>query len=66
MPLRQHEAVVVGILRVLRIETHLAKEERRDDLGRGHAGRRVTGTRFGGRRDGVNPELGGNIAEGGS
>ena len=66
MPLRQHEAVVVGILRVLRIEAHLAKEERRDHLGRGHAGRRVTGTRFGRRGDRVDPELGGDVAEGGS
>ena len=66
MPLRQHEAVVVGILRVLRIETHLAKEERRDNLGGGHAGRRVTRTRFGRRRNRVDPKLGGDIAEGGS
>ena len=35
VPLRQHEAIVVGILRILRIEAHLGEEQRRHDLGRG-------------------------------
>ncbi len=64
VPLRQHEAVVVGILRILRIEAHLAEKERRDNLGRGHAGRRVTAPGLGRRLDRIDAELGGEVFQG--
>ena len=35
---RQHEAIVVGVLRVARVVAHLREEQRRDDVGRGAAG----------------------------
>ena len=66
VPLRQHEAVVVGILRVLRIEAHLAEEQRRDDLGRRHAGRRMTAPGFGRRLDRIDAKLGGEVLQGGN
>ena len=34
MPFRQHETVVVGMLRIARVVAHLGKEQRRDDVGR--------------------------------
>ena len=66
MALRQHEAVVVGILRVLRIEAHLAEKERRDDLCRGHARRRVAAAGFGGRLDRIDAKLGGEVLQRGN
>jgi hypothetical protein len=64
VPLREHEAIVVGILRIFRIEPHLAEKERRDDFGRRHAGRRVTAPRFGRRLDRIDAELGGEVFQG--
>ncbi len=64
VPFRQHEAVVVGILRVLRIEAHLAKKDGRDNLGRGHARRRMTAPGLGRRLDRIDTKLGGEVSEG--
>ena len=61
--LRQHEPVVVRILRILRVESHLAKEQRRDDLRRRHAGRRMAAPRFRGGADRVDAKLGREVLE---
>ena len=37
VPLREHEAIVVGIAGILRIEVHLPEEQDRHDVGRGEA-----------------------------
>ena len=66
VPLRQHEAVVVGILRIFRIEAHLAEKERRDNLGRRHARRRVTAPGLGRRLDRIDAELGGEVFQRGN
>ena len=63
MSLGEHETIVVGILRIPRVEPHLAEEQRRDDLGRGHAGRGVAAASFGGRENRIDPELGGEVAQ---
>ena len=65
VPLRQHEPIVVDVLRVLRIEPHLAEEERGDDLGRRQAARRMSGSRFGRGPHRIDAELSGDVLQSG-
>ena len=66
MTLRQDEAVVVGILRRFRIEAHLPEKERRDDLCRRHARRRVAASGFRGRQDRIDAKLGREVLQRGN
>ena len=61
MPLREHEAVVLGVLGIFRVVTHLAEEQRRDDLGCRQAGRRVAAPRLAGRADRIDAQLRGGV-----
>jgi hypothetical protein len=65
VPLRQHAAVVVGVLRVLRVVAHLVEEERRHDLGRRQARGRMPAAGLRRRADRVDPKLGSDVAQGG-
>ena len=61
--LRQHEAVVLVALRVLRIEAHLAEEKRRHDLRGGTARGGVAAASLARRLHRVDAELGGDVLE---
>ena len=63
MPLRQDEAIVVGILRILRIESHLREEQHRHDVGGRQARRRVAAAGAAGGSDGVDSKLGGDVLQ---
>ena len=60
---RQHEAIGLGVMRILRIEPHLREKEGRHDLGRRHARRRMARAGRGRRSDRVDPKLRGEIVE---
>ena len=65
VPLRQHEPIVVGVLRPPRVEAHLREEQRGDDVGGRAAARRVAAA---GRRRGANrvdSQAGGDVLESG-
>jgi hypothetical protein len=49
VPLGEHEAIVVGVLRILRVVVHLGVEERRYDLGCREAARRMAAASLAGR-----------------
>jgi hypothetical protein len=61
MPFRQDEAIVVGILGVLRIESHLPEEQHGHDVGGRQARRRVAAAGAAGGSDGVDSKLGGDV-----
>ena len=63
MSLRQHEAIVVRVLGVLRIEVHLREEQHRHDVGGREAGGRMSAPRLAGRGDRIDPELCGDVPQ---
>ncbi len=65
VPLREHEPVAVGVVRVLRIPAHPAEEDRRHELGRRAAARRMAAAGLGGGAHGVDPQLGRDVLQGG-
>ena len=62
---RQHEPIRFRMLRVAGIESHLGKEQRRDDLRRRQARRRMSGAGFGRREHRIDSKLCGEILENG-
>ena len=63
VPLGEHEAIVVLVLRLLRVEPHLGHEERRHDVGSRRTGGRVAAACRGRREHRVDAELSGNVVE---
>ena len=64
--LRQHEAIALGILRILRIEAHLREEERGRELGHRHAAGRMAAAGLRRGAHGIDPEPGGDILQSGN
>ena len=56
VPLGEHEAVVIRVVRVARVVAHFREEQRRDDLGGGRAGGRVATSCFAGRADTIDAQ----------
>ena len=65
VPLGQHEAVAVVVLRPARVEAHVAEEERRDEVRRRAATRRMAAPRRARCPHGLDTEPGGDVLEGG-
>ncbi len=65
MPLGQHEPIGFGMLRIARIESHLREEQGRHDLGGGETRRRVSRPGGAGGAHRIDPELRGEVMEGG-
>ena len=63
---RQHEAVGLRMLRIVRVESHLGEEQRRDDVGRRETRRRMAGTGLRRRAHRIDAKLCGEIVENGS
>ena len=63
VPLRQHEAIVVGILRLLRVVAHLAEEQRRHDVGGRQAGRRMAAAGLARGSDRIDAKLGRDVLQ---
>ena len=61
--LRQDEAILRGVVRLLRVEAHLREEQRGHDVRGRTTGRRVTAPGRRGRADGVDAELGGDVTQ---
>ena len=56
VPLRHDEAIALGVVRVARIEAHLGKEGRRDEIGRRAATGRMAAAGLGGRSQRIDPQ----------
>ena len=59
--LRQHEAIVVRVLRIARVVAHLAEEQRRHDLGGRAAGARMPAACFGRRTHRIDAQARGDV-----
>ncbi len=64
--LRQHEPVVVRVARVPRVESHLREEQRRDQVGRRRARRRVSAAGRRRRANRVDAQLSGDVVKNGN
>ena len=64
MPLREHEAIVLGVLRIARVVPHLGEEQRGHHVRSGHAARGMAASRLRGREDRVDPKLRRDIPQG--
>ena len=66
VPLRQHEAIAVRVLRILRIEAHLGEEQRRHEIGHRHAAGRMAAAGFRGGAHRIDAQPGGDILQSGN
>ena len=66
VPLREHEAIGAGVLRVFRIEPEFREEQGRNQFGGRRAAGRMAGARRGRRNNGVDAQPGGNVGESGN
>ena len=57
MAFGKNETVVVGVVRILRVEPHVAEKQRRHDVRRRTAGGGMSAARRRGRRNRVDPQL---------
>jgi hypothetical protein len=64
--LAEHEPIVVGVLRLLRIEAHLREEQRCHQIGRRRAGRRMAAAGRRRRADRVDAKLRGDVLKDGN
>ncbi len=64
--LRQDEAIVFGIVRILGIEPHLGEEQRGREVGHRAAARRVAGAGLRRRPQGVDPQARGDVRQSGN
>ena len=62
VPLRHHQAIGQGMLRVSGVEAHLGEEQRRHQVRRRHAGRRMATARGGRGANGLDAETGGDVS----
>jgi hypothetical protein len=64
--LGENEAIAARVLRVLRVETHFSEEQRRDEVRRRAAARRMPAARFGSGMERVDSKAGRDIFQGGN